>query len=251
MDDRSSEEYSPSPDEINARGRKLHGHKWTGREVSARALPQPTRTFRKIKEARDAIRRERAEAAKQEAEKRSREQAEHLISSIRAAKGVREGPVYIGPRQRSRTRPSSRPLSSRFPLSDEIAALALLWEVEKRTGLSQEVVTAAQDEAAYREEYGAARRCKKIIIELQSFKPEGSNVVTTNSERQCREWLATKMRNGPPEKTKAEYQSEARSLFKVGSNAFSRSWANAITDTGNTEWSKPGPKSIPPDQNPN
>lgn len=85
--------------------------------------------------------------------------------------------------------------------------------------------------------------------ELKSALPQSTKTIV--AESRCRSWLADKMSKGHSEKTKAMYQAEAKDLFSVGSKAFNRAWASAIVDAGNPEWSKPGPKSIPPDQNPN
>ena len=166
MNDKSSEEYSPSPDEINARGRELYPRKWTGREVSARDLPPPARIFRKVRKALDAIRRERAEAARKKAEKDAARRAEHAEAAKRASVGVGAGPRFAKPRQRSRPRSSDRPLGGQPTGANDLQNLALLSEVAKRAGLSRDIVEAAQDEAAYREDYSARRRGDKVVDEI-------------------------------------------------------------------------------------
>lgn len=65
---------------------------------------------------------------------------------------------------------------------------------------------------------------------------------TIAAEKHCQKWLAELMRIGNPEKSKSDYSGEAREKFRVSGRAFVRAWANAITETGATGWSKPGPK---------
>lgn len=90
-----------------------------------------------------------------------------------------------------------------------------------------------------------------LFCEREVTSALSTSTTTIGAERKCCGWLADKMRKGPPEKNKAEYLAEAKALFEIGSKAFLRAWGNALVDTDNIEWSKPGPKSIPPDQNPN
>jgi hypothetical protein len=66
---------------------------------------------------------------------------------------------------------------------------------------------------------------------------------TIAAETRCRAWLAGEMRKGPPAKAKADYEAEGKTLFSVGTRAFNRAWANAISETGNSKWSEPGRKS--------
>ena len=66
---------------------------------------------------------------------------------------------------------------------------------------------------------------------------------TIAAEKRCRSWLAGLMRGGEPTKPKSEYLLEAQALHGVGTKAFQRAWRDAVTDTGNATWSKPGRKS--------
>ena len=66
---------------------------------------------------------------------------------------------------------------------------------------------------------------------------------TVKAETKCRKWLVEIMKNGDPEKSKSGYRAKAVAKFGVGKRAFGRAWANAVAETGNTNWSKPGPKS--------
>ncbi|OAN52982.1 hypothetical protein A6A04_14795 [Paramagnetospirillum marisnigri] len=64
---------------------------------------------------------------------------------------------------------------------------------------------------------------------------------TIAAENACRKKLATLMRNGPPEKPKADYQKD----FGIGKRAFDRAWGNALADVGPelaAPWIKTGPK---------
>jgi hypothetical protein len=63
------------------------------------------------------------------------------------------------------------------------------------------------------------------------------------AETECRAWLTGLMGAGPPTKNRAEYQAEAEKRFGIGSRGFNRAWANAVVNTGNTDWVKPGRKS--------
>ena len=66
---------------------------------------------------------------------------------------------------------------------------------------------------------------------------------TIGAETNCKKWLVGLMTEGAPTKNKDAYRQEAVDTFKVGTRAFDRAWANAVGETGNTEWSHPGPKS--------
>jgi len=66
---------------------------------------------------------------------------------------------------------------------------------------------------------------------------------TVQAETKCRKWLVEFMKNGDPEKSKSGYRAKAVAKFGVGKRAFGRAWANAVAETGNTNWSKPGSKS--------
>lgn len=76
-------------------------------------------------------------------------------------------------------------------------------------------------------------------------KPTGTStaISTIAAETRCREWLAKLMCSGKPTMSRPKYQEEAVRLFGVGSRGFLRAWGNAITDTGNEDWKKPGRKS--------
>lgn len=66
---------------------------------------------------------------------------------------------------------------------------------------------------------------------------------TIQAETKCREWLVGLMKNGDPERSKSDYRTKAVAKFGVGKRAFGRAWANAVAETSNTNWIKPGPKS--------
>ena len=68
-------------------------------------------------------------------------------------------------------------------------------------------------------------------------------VSTIAAETRCKKWLMALMELGPRDKVKADYRKEAKSQFGIGIRAFDRAWANAIKETGNKDWSKPGRKS--------
>lgn len=66
----------------------------------------------------------------------------------------------------------------------------------------------------------------------------------SSSEARCRQWLCELMKQGDPEKAKADYQSEARFRFSgLSVRGFNRAWAEAVGEIGNENWSKPGRKS--------
>ena len=60
------------------------------------------------------------------------------------------------------------------------------------------------------------------------------------AETDCCRWLIGLMRKGLRKKSKRQYRSDAAKMFGVGARGFDRAWANAITESGNTDWSKPG-----------
>jgi hypothetical protein len=68
-------------------------------------------------------------------------------------------------------------------------------------------------------------------------------VGTIAQERRCREWLIGLMKDNPsPVKRKGSYQSEAIARYKISKRAFGRAWGQAVTETGNANWIKAGPK---------
>ena len=74
-------------------------------------------------------------------------------------------------------------------------------------------------------------------------RPEPPQSGTKGAETKCKRWLIALMSDdGKPEKTKTAYQTEAQAEFEIGTKAFRRAWANAIEETGNTDWSTPGRK---------
>ncbi len=67
---------------------------------------------------------------------------------------------------------------------------------------------------------------------------------TIKQERLCEGWLVDLMQGGtPPEMPKDDYLKEAQERFAVSQRGFVRAWANAVKESGNSDWSKPGPKS--------
>ena len=67
---------------------------------------------------------------------------------------------------------------------------------------------------------------------------------TRGAENKCERWLVGLMQGGkPPEMPKADYFKEAKENFAVSQRGFDRAWANAIKQSGNSDWSKPGRKS--------
>lgn len=68
---------------------------------------------------------------------------------------------------------------------------------------------------------------------------------TIASETRCKEWLINLMRDDSrPDKSKPEYRDEAKKFFSgLSVRGFDRAWANAMEETGNANWKKPGPKS--------
>lgn len=92
----------------------------------------------------------------------------------------------------------------------------------------------------------------QVIIEEISFKKwlatlgTSKSISTVNAERRCHLWLTELMSCGKPKtKKKSEYQKEAFNQFGVGTKPFTRAWANAVSDTENSNWSKPGPRTNP------
>lgn len=68
--------------------------------------------------------------------------------------------------------------------------------------------------------------------------------LSIKAETECRRWLVGLMGNhSKPEKAKPEYADAAKEKFEIGAKAFIRAWAEAIKETGNTGWSRPGRKS--------
>lgn len=80
----------------------------------------------------------------------------------------------------------------------------------------------------------------------QSFSGReiGKAEATAKAEHQCRKWLLEKMSGGgKQEKTKSAYRAEAKNKFGVSARGFDRVWGSAVSESGNSDWSKPGRKS--------
>jgi len=87
---------------------------------------------------------------------------------------------------------------------------------------------------------------RRILVhksDIERAFPGRPAQATVAAEVRCRKWLAGLMQKGPPEGPKRRYQAQAKEKFGVGPKAFNRAWANAVAETGNAEWSKPGRKS--------
>ena len=81
-----------------------------------------------------------------------------------------------------------------------------------------------------------------LFPEKRATTPE--TPTTMPAQKKCEKWLIGLMgENSKPEKSKADYLMDALEEFKVSKRAFDRAWANAVSDTGNANWSKPGPRS--------
>lgn len=64
---------------------------------------------------------------------------------------------------------------------------------------------------------------------------------TIKAEKDCEGWLVGLMMNkGPKEKSKLAFFEEAKDNFNIPKRAFDRAWGNAITKSGNPDWSKAG-----------
>jgi len=66
-----------------------------------------------------------------------------------------------------------------------------------------------------------------------------------SAEIKCREWLEQLMGGGgSSEKPKSAYLAEAQQKFPgLSQRSFGTAWKQAISNTGNSQWSKPGRKS--------
>ncbi len=80
-------------------------------------------------------------------------------------------------------------------------------------------------------------------------EPAGTDTVShsglISAEVKCREWLEQLMDGGgSSEKPKPDYLAEAQQKFPgLSQRSFGTAWKQAISNTGNSEWSKPGRKS--------
>ena len=70
-------------------------------------------------------------------------------------------------------------------------------------------------------------------------------MATVSAETKCKDWLVARMKNGGPKQRKGDYRKDAKRDFGIGTKAFDRAWARAISETGNVDWSKPGRKPLP------
>ena len=79
-------------------------------------------------------------------------------------------------------------------------------------------------------------------LESMSSLPQPKG--TVDAETECKAWLENLMANDSrPTKLKTKYFDAAYEKFAVGRRGFDRAWANAMIETGNFRWKKPGPKS--------
>jgi hypothetical protein len=88
-----------------------------------------------------------------------------------------------------------------------------------------------------------------VSIDFQKLKDALAEETETSQARKthragaknCEEWLLGLMSdNKPKEASKTEYRERALKEFHVSARQFNFAWSNAIAETGNTEWSKPG-----------
>jgi len=56
----------------------------------------------------------------------------------------------------------------------------------------------------------------------------------------CCKWLVALRKNGPPQKTKEEYKTEAMARFHVGPDQFRTAWESAAHVAPNGNWGAPG-----------
>ena len=111
----------------------------------------------------------------------------------------------------------------------------------------------AAEEQSMDEAVAELLQLSEVLIEIaeawsekpQFLFPEKSEAPTTiAAEKKCEKWLTELMSsNSKPEKAKKYYRTDANNKYKVGLRAFDRAWANALKETGNTNWSKRGRKS--------
>jgi hypothetical protein len=71
----------------------------------------------------------------------------------------------------------------------------------------------------------------------------GETRFTAGAEAETTSWLISLMKAGNPSQAKGQYETEARGKFQIGKRAFNRAWADAIKESGNVRWSRPGRKS--------
>ena len=146
--------YLALPEAFNVLGRERFGAVWTGSELEARVLPPPDETFAAI---------ERAEATIDRIEAGRKQKAEALRHPTQGAVAPKTIPAVEAP-------PHENP-SSRF---ETIAHFA---------GVAPDVVAAATDETAYREEYAARQRRNQIEQELRgALYAERREAVVLNTE---------------------------------------------------------------------
>ena len=78
---------------------------------------------------------------------------------------------------------------------------------------------------------------------LPVSSPASFHKATIGAERKCETWLVELMRAGKSTKRKHDYFEEACDHFQVSRRSFDRAWGNAIAESGNSDWSRPGRKS--------
>lgn len=75
---------------------------------------------------------------------------------------------------------------------------------------------------------------------MQGTAPTLKGAGTAAAETRCFNWLVELMRNGPPVRSKKDYQSEAIAEFGMAQRQFLRAWDNAKADTRTLTWGKAG-----------
>ena len=74
---------------------------------------------------------------------------------------------------------------------------------------------------------------------------EEAALSTADKEGLCERWLRDLMKEaGGPSIAKDDYFEQARNTHGIGRRAFNRAWDSAIKNSGNREWSKPGPNPV-------
>ena len=79
--------------------------------------------------------------------------------------------------------------------------------------------------------------------ESQASPAERRVLQTVNQQRLCERWLVGLMQNKQPAMRKDAYFAMAGKDFAISRHGFNRAWANAVKESGNLNWSKPGRKS--------
>jgi hypothetical protein len=121
----------------------------------------------------------------------------------------------------------------RLALADEDGAISL--DLDALT--VERFVEARRQQWLWRDVYVDRQ---SLVGWLSKLPAEKRRQAGARGKNGCIEWLVELRESGPPEKTKAEYESQAAKRFEVGPDQFRTAWKHAEIRAPSQAWGVPG-----------